>query len=106
MNCLNYEIVSYHADYNSMFVKVSYYPQQNTIEIHVGDYGNVIYSIELSSNTRHLPEFKRFNNEIRARIATGIHICSELPNFNLPFELTGDDRPNPWWKQRGEVPVS
>ena len=111
MSRKEYEQIGYVACVDNSEVIVNY-NKDNTLHIYVApphlneseDYET--YHIRLSRNTRKLPEFKRFNNEIRARIATGIHICSELPLFNLPFELAQNYKPNPWWKQRGEVPVS
>lgn len=108
MNRPEHEQIGYVACVDNTQVIVNY-NKDNTLHIYVApphvtendDYET--YHIRLSSNTRHLPEFKRFNTNIRARIATGIHVCSKLPLFNLPFEVAQKDSPNPWWKQRGEV---
>jgi len=67
------------------------------------NYNHYDYHLKLTSKTRNLPEFKRFNNDVRARIGTGIYICSYAPGFNLPIDLAQDSYPNPWYLQRGMV---
>jgi hypothetical protein len=111
MSRKEYEQVNYVACVNDTEVIINY-TKNGSLHVyvappHINECDNwETYHIRLTRNTRKLPEFKRFNNEIRARIATGIHICSELPNYNLPFELAQNYKPNPWWKQRGEVPTT
>ncbi len=103
----SYELVKYQAKWGENYILVIYDNTYNTLNINIwNNYYTINYHIELTRNTRKLPEFKRFNNDIRARIGTGIHICTQTPGCNLPLYIAQEDRPNPWWKQRRKVSVS
>jgi len=103
------EKVAYSSHIDGTEVLVNYNPN-NTLSICVvpinkdDNYSHhKNYLIKLTSKTRNLPEFKRFNNDVRARIGTGIYICSNIPGFNLPLDLAQDSYPNPWYLQREMV---
>jgi hypothetical protein len=111
MSRKNFENVTYSSridDGTEVFVN---YNPNNTLSIYVVPPVNKVddysyyrtYLIKLTSKTRNLPEFKRFNNDVRARIGTGIYICSYTPGFNLPLDLAQDSYPNPWYLQRRMV---
>jgi len=105
MSRQNYEQTGYVSGVDGTEVIVNY-NKDNTLHIYVappysGDINYETYHIRLTSKTRNLPEFKRFSNDIRARIGTGIYICSNTPGFNLPLDLAQDSAPNPWYLQRG-----
>ncbi len=96
----NNEVVKYYAYVDSSFVEVVYLQDKNMLIVEVGDYGVTDYAIELNDKTRKIPDFKRFNNKIRARIGTGIFICSQTPGYALNLHLAQAGYPNPWWRQR------
>ncbi len=99
-------MTTYFAYVDNYFVEVQYSQETNAIEISVGSCGVTDYFITLNNKTRDTPNFKRFNNDIRARIGAGIHLCSETPGYSLNhLYLAQDNHPNPWWKQRGNVPT-
>lgn len=102
----NYEQLSYMSCVDDTEVVVNY-NKDNTMNIAVvylfskeNRYYETYY-IRLSKKTRKLPEFKRFSNNIRARIGTGIYLCSHLPGFDLHLNLSQLDYLYPWWLQRG-----
>lgn len=94
---VNTESVTYKAKYNGYTVTVTYAYHVLVIKV-VNESIDLIYQIKLTSQNKVLPEFTRFSNEIRARIATGIHICAETPGYDLvePDSLTV----LPWWQKR------
>ena len=99
----NYEQTTYISLVDQVEVVIHY--KNNILNIYVAPEhtGQETYYIKLTSNTRKLPEFKRFNNDIRARIGTGIYVCSRTPGFNLPIYLAQESDPSPWYTQRRKV---
>jgi hypothetical protein len=103
----DYEQTGYTSSVNGTDIVVNY-NHDNALHIYVAppyskNSNYETYHIQLTSNTRKLPEFKRFNNDIRARIGTGIYICSKTPGFNLPLYLAQELDISPWYLQRTKV---
>jgi hypothetical protein len=92
----NSETLTYEANYQDYVIKVIYY--NKILEILVDGWGES-YNIEMTPNTRKLPEFKRFTNPIRARIATGIFLCQQIHGYCINVEVNSN-RPVSWWQDR------